>query len=757
MDGSVLDELNYLKKLGFNKKNEDEIWNKFCVNCDAGDHEKGDIKAPQKFSSHPKRLCSETDASVASSRRTSVSSKSSDASLNLKRINFIYEQNKAKIQNARKNLTQTGKNVTYKLDLGMGDSCEVTPRNRDDNIITYYDSGEKFAGVGEMKEKEDSSSIPDKLKVPSVSNSERDFEKIPSSLCSYRNIVTDSIFEKKFRTFIEKSLHTITDIRSLLEGGANPPDGDEDESRRIVRVKEFSNRFSRNYLYPLARQLEELIQMSPRNPTFNQKLLSSYQIILNGLQAYHSHFPTSTGLCSSDRLKMLLAHSVQLCHIHSKVIRRPDDVDNDFINTFKANAELTLQKVDERFSAKLPDGKQKPDPPKASAKRAGNAKISSNKSRKGSLETRLSMYNVPASNFRKDQHWKKMMELWAKKRTNVKSRYKTATYRHRPPVEKKSPESLPSKCKLFAKKSSMILKRTPLTTPVDEDNITTMVQMEGGRSKGEVVGSGCKGEKSTEPAAAVADHEGIVVKLLQLVLDNNRGRTSCGGTAEDGAAKVADILERLKAGGDVEVLRKVLEAVQNGGEEKAGEGDEQLRLQIVGNQADAGEAPPKRRKEPTVTITGEKNAKLICITDENSIVEAEDNPKSEDKDCSTEKPKPVKPVSSTETQTVVTASKKNKSTQRARKNDSLKMKRLPKSSRYLQKLPKDYALSVIQYKLDFHKHCKQNPMYKKTTNVQPWILMARVSDQLLDNALLGVAREIELNDVVQQVYDSELH
>lgn len=124
-------------------------------------------------------------------------------------------------------------------------------------------------------------------------------------------------------------------------------------------------------------------------------------------------------------------------------------------------------------------------------------------------------------------------------------------------------------------------------------------------------------------------------------------------------------------------------------------------------------------------MTGEKNAKLICITDENSIIEAEDDLKSEDKDCTTEKHVPVKAVSSTETQTIVTLNKKDKSTQKARRNDSLKMKKLPKSFRSLQKLPKDYALSIIQYKLDFRKHCKQNPMYKKTTNIQPWILMAK--------------------------------
>ncbi|KAJ8923298.1 hypothetical protein NQ315_001856 [Exocentrus adspersus] len=116
---------------------------------------------------------------------------------------------------------------------------------------------------------------------------------------------------------------------------------------------------------------------------------------------------------------------------------------------------------------------------------------------------------------------------------------------------------------------------------------------------------------------------------------------------------------------------------------------------------------------------------------------------------------PLKPVSSTETQTNVTANKKDKSTQKAKKTDSIQIKRLPKCCRYLQKLPKDYALGVIQYKLDFHRHCKQNPMYGKTSEIQPWMLMAKISDEILDDALLGVAKEIDLNDIVQQVYDSE--
>lgn len=103
---------------------------------------------------------------------------------------------------------------------------------------------------------------------------------------------------------------------------------------------------------------------------------------------------------------------------------------------------------------------------------------------------------------------------------------------------------------------------------------------------------------------AAEDHEGIVVRLLQLVLDNNNRRK--GGEQkgeEDEGARAADIVECLKAGGDVEVLRKVLETLQVGKEkreeekEKEVEEEDQLKLQIVRNRSVAVEGGPKRRKE----------------------------------------------------------------------------------------------------------------------------------------------------------------
>ncbi|KAJ8949338.1 hypothetical protein NQ314_008258 [Rhamnusium bicolor] len=282
---------------------------------------------------------------------------------------------------------------------------------------------------------------------------------------SQRGMITESVFEKKFKTFVEKSLHTISDIRSSLDRGVTPPDGDEDMSRRIVRVKEFSNRFSRNYLYPLARQMDSLTKLTSQSANLHHQLLSAYHVILNGLQAYHNHLPTSIGTCSSEKLKVILKRILELCDIHSTFIKQPDENGfSDFVTTYKLNAELTLQKIEDHFNAVSSDSILKSVTTKISLPgyTTSNTNKTKTKSKKNAIEARLSMYSVTAA-FRKDPQWKKAVDAFARKKLNVKSRYKTAAYRHRPPIEKGSQMlALPSKCKLFGgKRSTAVLKRTP--------------------------------------------------------------------------------------------------------------------------------------------------------------------------------------------------------------------------------------------------------------------------------------------------------
>lgn len=61
---------------------------------------------------------------------------------------------------------------------------------------------------------------------------------------------------------------------------------------------------------------------STRNP--NQKLLSAYTVILNGLQAYHHHLPTSIGDCSADKLQALLKQLLELGDVHARMLKESE-------------------------------------------------------------------------------------------------------------------------------------------------------------------------------------------------------------------------------------------------------------------------------------------------------------------------------------------------------------------------------------------------------------------------------------------------
>lgn len=108
---------------------------------------------------------------------------------------------------------------------------------------------------------------------------------------------------------------------------------------------------------------------------------------------------------------------------------------------------------------------------------------------------------------------------------------------------------------------------------------------------------------------------------------------------------------------------------------------------------------------------GEKNAKLICIKDENSICE-EDT----DKDIQENK-KIVRICSQTQTEIIQNAETKNK---------NVKISRLPKKSlKPLEMLPKDYIFTVAQYKLCLYDYNKENCLYMQSVMRKPWLLMGK--------------------------------
>ncbi|KAF2879449.1 hypothetical protein ILUMI_26729 [Ignelater luminosus] len=720
--------------------------------------------------------------------------------------------------------------------------------------------------------------------------------------------------DMKLRSYIQRTLGCIEEIRMTMATGIDPPDGAEDWERARTRTIEFSARFSRNYLYQLGREMNELQEMakgvgSVSNRTAKsilQHLLSAHQIILQALQAYRTHMSTLLANALAERLHYIVEQTILLCSIHIRYLnighlgsaKRENLLDNlarrcnvlieriqevmekrgQISNSvYSANTRLTLMgyKVNAKKSAKTKPHK------------------------KSALEMRLSMYSIPPDVRTKDIFWKKTVEALAKdklKYNHVQSRYKTAGFKHRPVLEKPTVIELPAKSKLFGKRSSCLLRNTPIHTPKNEDEIITMVEMQKDKETNNT--NNIKQGISTNKSEQDCEHQANVIKDMQLQALTPVIQNLCKQVCPDDEAMTQKQLEILlkgllgmalngkinnisnsnnddKATGSKkncfmqsnetadEIVHKVLENIQkiackldvnenlsvptkngesvhlNGEvlESQIGVADKKDDVNLEekksltrkssldaekfkqnkdnikncnitetttkeykvsseevaarkqtkadnGNQSN-NKSKPKRRQ--TITgITGTKNAQLICVRDEDSIIESSEatdksnsittKKNNEVLPSSTPQETPIKQQTLTEVDEAQASSQKksgessemqkattkkilskvkNKTDDKSTKAN-IRINRVPKKTlKQLVLIPKTQAFNVIQYKLQYGKFSRGNHMYRKSSKRHPWDVVNIISEHLLNDLLLTIAREIQVDQILENLYQSE--
>ncbi|CAH0563381.1 unnamed protein product [Brassicogethes aeneus] len=303
--------------------------------------------------------------------------------------------------------------------------------------------------------------------------------KIDNRKCSnvQKNDIIDSLFDKKFKLVVEKILHGLNDVLLILEKGTPEADGEEDYVKRFDRVKGFSSRFVMNYLYPLEQQLKYFEHGKPQTP--NQKLITCYHLVCQGVQSYHNHLPTSVGKCAFEKMISLMSDLIKICDIHVGLIENLDEsISQEYIYSLKKKAEQLIPKLTEIFRSKSNESLLKSNNTRTSLVSKNAKSTKNNKNRK--FQNRYAMYS--SSNFyRKDVAFKKAMDQVSKKKFDVKSKYKTATFKHRPPVEKieetngnifQNPKSF------FAKRSSSIIRSSPVLSARIDDTVKTQIEVE---------------------------------------------------------------------------------------------------------------------------------------------------------------------------------------------------------------------------------------------------------------------------------------
>lgn len=145
----------------------------------------------------------------------------------------------------------------------------------------------------------------------------------------------DPVTVEKVLAIQKKIFSTLDEIASRLDR-IPLPNGDSDLSRRTRRVAEFSVRFSRYYLYDLGRRITDMRRhihaVSPdarpkpsgRSSVFHlqaigRKMIAAHQILLQALNAYCNHIPSSTAKGHRHKLRQVLQVLTDLRDMCNKI------------------------------------------------------------------------------------------------------------------------------------------------------------------------------------------------------------------------------------------------------------------------------------------------------------------------------------------------------------------------------------------------------------------------------------------------------
>ncbi|XP_046831946.1 uncharacterized protein LOC124430006 isoform X5 [Vespa crabro] len=70
-------------------------------------------------------------------------------------------------------------------------------------------------------------------------------------------------------------------------------------------------------------------------------------------------------------------------------------------------------------------------------------------------------------------------------------------------------------------------------------------------------------------------------------------------------------------------------------------------------------------------------------------------------------------------------------------------------------ISKETEAKFLRYKIEYYHLFKCNPMYSNDTQNKPWDIVAWISDKLVDELINEIAKELEMQDVIQKMYQLE--
>ncbi|XP_043269507.1 uncharacterized protein [Venturia canescens] len=551
---------------------------------------------------------------------------------------------------------------------------------------------------------------------------------------------------------VQKKISNLLDEIDFRLKNIPLPDGDRDLSRRQQRVQEFAIRFSRNYLYDLGRQIDDINRhlraVSPEarfKPSrhgcslhlqaIELKLISAHQLLLQALTAYCKHIPTSVIKGQPGKIKEILQIVIQLNFICQKI-----NLTRDFFERGDIGPPPLGNDTENRCATILSKLRLSSD----NESQIFNRTVQStpverfrNKSREKTdnckdLEARLSMYksNGRLEKGKNVRHRKQVRSCTRDKRL---SEIDTTPQRYHLTTPEQAISS-PTNNRISEEIPRDILKctRPKIRLPLKEDEISTMMSIlptdsEAGSSV--AISRNSPSTRSTHKGFSMLKEYPPQVSALKDRRESSGAVNEIVGSNNE-LEKKSEPMSAEQLSTLVPVIADLMNLVRN----------QNQNVEIRPASSDSMQILTEFLKHYRSSQNSEIPSKDVATKSPASFSTTRDTPEmSRNLQNSTRK---------ANVQLICLPLQEEKSSEPEKRN-------LRDENDRVLKVDESSLLSLSKYREAYRDWSQTNPMYTNKSQNKPWDVVSWIADKLVDELIVDVSKEFEMCDVIQKLFELE--
>ncbi|XP_029676404.1 uncharacterized protein LOC115243487 isoform X1 [Formica exsecta] len=583
------------------------------------------------------------------------------------------------------------------------------------------------------------------------------------------HIRPDPFIMHKILTMQKKVCNLLDEIAFRL-GNIPAPDGIKDLQRRQQCVAEFVVRFSRNYLYDLNRYVKDIQRhmciISPRaivRPNhrslglhmhaIEHKLLAAHQLLLHALVAYCKHIPSSILKGHPGKFREILQVVIDLKTMCDRLhLNYLDSGDTDILSlgkTIESKCNTILSKLKLHVDSDLLD-------PNKTSSMASFTSHSTNKKRlnRKQLSNRLSMYsmeNAKASKsnpkhktnyYQKDKkyntidtHVKKISnesisnQPYASPVTSPKDKNQISIRKHRTYAKeediKTMMDMLPidsDNCSNFEtqeRHNTMLTRRIPKASGKTSDNLQDSKQSESIENIVKNTTTNNDDELVKKVTMITEEHLSSLVPIiadLMSYVSNKQNESEVMPVTKSTANTLMNFLQKYQSPKSTKISTNTSCDICHSS---------------IGSSCEC--AHLKTNRTLTGTRKNGKNMRLICMS---SIENESKALRYCDASCQ------ANCESLTELSDFEIKMKEGKRITNSLNNIELVVS-------------EETEMNFLKYRREYQRLVQLVPMYSSNTQNKPWDIVAWISDKLIDELIMEISKELQINDVIQKLFELE--